>query len=343
VTPYELRKSSLHQNPRRWLVTGGAGFIGSHIVEELLRLGQHVLVLDNFSTGFRSNLDAALASASRDECDRLSVIEGDIRDSATCARACASANYVLHQAALGSVPRSVKDPATTHAVNVTGFLNVLVAASETAVERVVYASSSSVYGDHPGLPKVEAMVGRPLSPYAASKACNELYASGIANAYGLQTIGLRYFNVFGPRQSPVGPYAAVIPQWFKAATTGKAPVIFGDGETSRDFTYIANVVQANIIAATTDNPAAVGEIFNVACGRRTTLVQLYDLIRSEVTTARPKAGRLPDPTFADFRAGDVRHSLADIQKAVRLLAYAPTHQVAEGMAAAASWYLTHLA
>ena len=324
--------------PRTWLVTGGAGFIGSHLVARLLAEGQRVRVLDDFSTGHRSNL----VDASRGAEDRVELIEGDIRDPAACRLACKGVDVVLHQAALGSVPRSIKDPATSHDVNVTGFLNVLTAARDAGVQRVVYASSSAVYGDHPGLPKVEEATGRPLSPYAATKAADELYAHAFANAYDLEAIGLRYFNVFGPRQDPAGAYAAVIPLWFQGLFGGGSPILNGDGETSRDFTYVANVVQANLLAATVADPAALNTVYNVAAGGRSTLLELFDLMKAEAARIRPEAARV-ELERRPLRAGDIRHSHADIGRARRLLGYAPTHSIREGLAETVAWYFERLA
>ncbi len=330
--------ASLRERPRRWLVTGAAGFIGSHLVERLLSLDQHVTGLDNFATGSRRNVDAVAALASPAQAARYHFLEGDIRDPEACRRACAGADVVLHQAALGSVPRSIKDPLASHDVNVTGFLRVLEAAREAGIRRVVYASSSSVYGDHPTLPKVEDVVGHVLSPYAASKYANELYAAAFGTCYGLELVGMRYFNVFGPRQDPSGPYAAVIPIWFAELLRGGEVTINGDGETSRDFCYVANVVQANLLAATTTRPEALGSVYNVACGDRTTLNELFALIRERVARVDPSAAARR-PAHRDFRAGDVRHSLADIGRARTLLGYEPTHRVAAGLDQAASWYV----
>ena len=336
-TAWETALDQLRARPRRWAVTGGAGFIGSHLVEVLLRQGQEVRVLDDFSTGREENVEAVLREAGADAARRLEVVRGDIRDREACARALRGAEVVLHQAALGSVPRSIAHPLATHDVNVTGFLQVLEAARAARVRRVVYASSSSVYGDHPELPKREEAVGRPLSPYAASKRCDEHYAAAFARCYGLELVGLRYFNVFGPRQDPNGPYAAVVPLWFASLLRGAEVAINGDGETSRDFCYVANAVQANVLAALTPRPDALGEVYNVACGARTTLNELFALVRSHVARFRPEAAGAR-PVHRDFRAGDVRHSLADVSKAARLLGYAPTHSVEEGMAEAAGWY-----
>jgi UDP-N-acetylglucosamine 4-epimerase len=334
---YQSLATTLRAHPRRWLVTGAAGFIGSHLVERLLSLDQHVTGLDNFATGFARNLEAVRALVTPEQAGRLTFIEGDIRDAAACARACRDVEIVLHQAALGSVPRSIKAPLTTHEVNLTGFLRVLEAARDAGLRRVVYASSSSVYGDHPALPKVEHAVGHVLSPYAASKYANETYADAFGRCFGLELVGLRYFNVFGPRQDPDGPYAAVIPVWFKALLTGGTAAINGDGETSRDFCYVENVVQVNLLAATTTRAEALGQAYNIAFGERTTLNELFRLIRERVARVVPDAaGRTP--TYREFRPGDVRHSLANIDKARTLLGYAPTYSVGAGLDQAASWY-----
>jgi UDP-N-acetylglucosamine 4-epimerase len=337
ATRYEDVRARLRREPRAWLVTGAAGFIGSHLVEELLRLDQRVAGLDDLATGSRRNLAAVRDAVSPAQAGRFTFHEGDIRDPAACARAIQGADLVLHQAALGSVPRSIEDPLRSHDVNVTGFLRVLAAAREAGVRRVVYASSSSVYGDHPALPKAEPAVGRPLSPYAASKHADELYAAAFACCYGLELVGLRYFNVFGPRQDPAGPYAAVVPVWFAALLEGREVRIHGDGETSRDFCYVDNVVQANLLAATSGDPEAPGRVFNVACGARTTLAELFLLIRAEVGRIDPRA-LARTPVHDAPRAGDVRHSLADIEAARRILGYAPTHGVRQGLASAAAWY-----
>jgi UDP-N-acetylglucosamine/UDP-N-acetylgalactosamine 4-epimerase len=324
--------------PRTWLVTGGAGFIGSHLVERLLALGQRVRVLDDFSTGHRHNVAEASAGAP----ERFELVEGDIREPAACRAACAGVDVILHQAALGSVPRSIQDPGTSHDVNVTGFLNVLTAARDAGVARVVYASSSAVYGDHPGLPKVEEATGRPLSPYAVTKAADELYAHAFASAYGLETVGLRYFNVFGPRQDPQGAYAAVIPLWWKSLFGGEPAWLNGDGETSRDFSYVANVVQANLLAATVTNPEALRTVYNVAAGGRTTLLELFSLMQEEATRLHPAASRV-DLERRPARAGDIRHSHADIGRARRLLGFEPTHSIREGLAETVAWYHEQLA
>jgi UDP-N-acetylglucosamine 4-epimerase len=317
------------------LVTGAAGFIGSHLVEALLRAGHRVRALDNFVTGKTQNL-AAFKSSSR-----FQFIEGDICDPAACRQAVEGAQVVLHQAALGSVPRSLIEPEKTHASNVTGFLNMLIAARDAGAKRFVYASSSAVYGDEPGLPKIEERVGRPLSPYAASKAMNEIYADVFARCYGMETVGLRYFNVFGPRQDPAGAYAAVIPAWIAALIHDEPVRVNGDGETSRDFCYVANVVQANLAAGSTSNTDALNQVYNIAVGDRTTLNELYALLRQGLAARFPHVQK-SKPIYQDFRAGDVRHSLADIGKARRLLEYTPTHSVKEGLDEALSWYVQNL-
>lgn len=334
--PYKRCRAALAAEPRRWLVTGAAGFIGSNLVEELLRLGQHVVGLDNFATGHQRNLDELAALVGPEAAARFHFVEGEIRAPEDCRQAVEGADYVLHQAALGSVPRSLADPLTTNAVNVTGFLNMLVAARDAKVQRFVYAASSSTYGDHPGLPKVEDRIGRPLSPYAVTKYVNELYASVFADAYGVSSIGLRYFNVFGRRQDPDGAYAAVIPKWTGALLTGEQVWINGDGETSRDFCYIANAVQANLLAATAPD-AAAGQVYNVAVGDRTSLNALFEGIRDAL--ARVDAPTNATPRYRAFRPGDVRHSQADISRAGRLLGYTPSHGVAEGLAEAMPWYV----
>jgi UDP-N-acetylglucosamine 4-epimerase len=324
--------------PSRWLVTGAAGFIGSHLVERLLRLGQTVVGLDNFSTGHHSNLLDIESRVAAGQWEKFSFIEGDICHLDDCHLAAESVDYVLHQAALGSVPRSIADPIATNQANVDGFLNMLVASRDARVKRFVYAASSSTYGDHPGLPKVEEQIGKPLSPYAVTKYVNELYADVFYTTYGLQTIGLRYFNVFGPRQDPQGAYAAVIPRWFEELLEGKQSQINGDGETSRDFCYIENTVQANILAATTHNESAINQIYNVAVGDRTSLNQLFFGIRELIATAVPQVTNM-EPAYGDFRAGDVRHSQADISKAEKMLGYSPKFTALQGLALTADWFL----
>lgn len=310
----------------QFLVTGGAGFIGSHIVDELLQRGHTVRVLDNFATGKRENLAHCR--------ERIELVEGDIRDLGMCARACAGIDFVLHQAALGSVPRSVADPLTSHEVNVTGTVKMLIAARDAGVKRFVYAASSSTYGDHPGLPKIEERIGNPLSPYAVTKYADELYARVFGRCYGLETVGLRYFNVFGPRQDPFSQYAAVIPLFVSALLRGAAPTINGDGEQTRDFTFVENAVQANLLACSA--PAeAVGEVFNVACGERTSLNHLYGRLQELLGT------RIA-PVYGPARAGDVRDSLADIGKAERLLGYRGEMKFDAGLAKSIDWYRRHL-
>lgn len=332
-----MNYDQLKQNPRKWLVTGAAGFIGSHLVEELLRLGQTVVGLDNFATGHRRNLEDVRNQVGEEAYGRFSLIEGDIRGLEACRRACEGVDVVLHQAALGSVPRSIKDPLTTHQVNVDGFVNMLVAARDAGVRRFVYASSSSVYGDHPGLPKVEDQIGTPLSPYAVSKRINELYAHTFQDHFGLETIGLRYFNVFGPRQDPEGPYAAVIPKWIGQLMAGQRCVIHGDGETSRDFCYVANAVQANLLA-TVAPIEATGRTYNVAFGERTTLNELHAAMVDVLRSLRPRHS-LELPVFGSFREGDVRHSLADISEARAKLQYAPALSAFQGLKTTIGWYV----
>lgn len=323
---------------RRWLVTGAAGFIGSHLVERLLVCGQDVVGLDNFATGRQANLDEVLANVGPEAAARFRMIRGDIVDPAACRAACEGIDLVLHQAALGSVPRSLADPLATHAANVTGFANILHAASQAGIRRFVYASSSSVYGTEPALPKREERIGKPLSPYAASKLVDEIYADVFGRCYGIETVGLRYFNVFGARQDPDGPYAAVIPRWVAALCADAQVLINGDGETSRDFCYVANAVQANLRAALADASGVAGEAFNVAVSHRTTLNTLYAMLRERVERARPGAVTR-DVTYGPFRAGDVRHSEADVAKAAERLGYVPTHTLAEGLDEALPWYL----
>jgi UDP-N-acetylglucosamine 4-epimerase len=319
-----------------WLVTGSAGFIGSHLVESLLRLGQQVVSLDNFATGYRTNLREVEQAVGPEAWRRHRFIEASIVDPDACRAACRGVDIVLHQAALGSVPRSIADPIPTHMTNVTGFVNVLVAARDAGVQRFVYASSSSTYGDDEALPKVEDVTGGPLSPYAASKQANELYADVFARCYGMQTVGMRYFNVFGPRQDPEGAYAAVIPRWTRAMLTGEPVEVNGDGETSRDFCYIANVVQANLLAALTDDPRAVNQVYNIAVGESTSLNRLFETLRSLL-------GGKFQPVYRPFRPGDVRHSLADISLSRELLGYAPTHTLASGLRESLSWYVNRFA
>ena len=339
MTAYDQLQTQLQSEPRTWLVTGVAGFIGSNLLETLLKLDQRVVGLDNFATGHQHNLDEVQTLVSPEQWARFRFINGDISTLADCQQACAGVDYVLHQAALGSVPRSLQDPIATNAANVTGFVNMLVAARDAQVKSFTYAASSSTYGDHPGLPKVEDAIGKPLSPYAVTKYVNELYADVFAQCYGFNTIGLRYFNVFGPRQDPEGAYAAVIPKWTAALLQGDTVYINGDGDTSRDFCFVANAVQANLLAATTPGTEARNQVYNIAVGDRTTLNDLFTQLRSNLAAHGVNAST--QPTYRDFRAGDVRHSQADISKAQRLLGYAPSHRLAEGVAEAIPWYVAH--
>jgi UDP-N-acetylglucosamine 4-epimerase len=368
MTAYEKLKLDLAANPKTWLVTGVAGFIGSNLLETLLSLNQRVVGLDSFVTGYRHNLEQAIDDAhttpmwaGRPRSDleaNFHFIEGDIRDLATCRQAMTftpspprgvgggegqqpqPVDYVLHQAALGSVPRSIEDPITTNQSNIDGFLNMLIAARDAKVKRFVYAASSSTYGDHPDLPKVEDKIGKPLSPYAVTKLVNELYAEVFARTYGFKTIGLRYFNIFGKRQDPNGAYAAVIPKWIAAMIQNEPVYINGDGETSRDFCYIANTIQMNLLAATEVNPEATNQVYNVAVGDRTTLNDLYRHLRDNLSGSFLHLHDA-EPVYRDFRAGDVRHSQAEIIKADRLLGYQPTHRIGEGLAEAMEWYVEH--
>lgn len=322
---------------RRWLVTGSAGFIGSHLLETLLRLDQDVVTIDNFETGHRRNLDEVRRAVGERAWKRHAFIECDIVDFEACQRACESVDIVLHQAALGSVPRSLEDPLRTHAANATGFLNMLVAARDAKVKRFIYAASSSTYGDHPGLPKVEELIGNPLSPYAVTKYLDELYAQVFYRCYGLPSIGLRYFNVYGSRQDPLGAYAAVIPRWVAGILAGTPITIYGDGETTRDFCHIANVVEANLLAATAADPGALGQVYNVAAGGRMSLNELYRTLYELVAERHPGL-RIPPPRHEAFRPGDVRHSQADISKARRLLGYQPIFDARAGLVEALPWY-----
>ena len=328
------------EEPARWLVTGAAGFIGSHLVEGLLRAGQQVVALDNFATGFQRNLDDAVAQAGPGAAARFRFVEGDVADLEVCRRAVEGAQYVLHQAALGSVPRSIDDPIKSHRANVDGFLNMLVASRDAKVRRFVYASSSSVYGDDPGLPKVESRTGRVLSPYAATKQMNETYAGVFEKVYGLQCVGLRYFNVFGPRQDPNGAYAAVMPRWMAALARGQRCDLYGDGLTSRDFCYVANVVQANLRAALAEGEGVTDRAYNVAVGDRTSLVELHAMIRDRIAKLRPQVKDLA-PRHLPPRAGDIRDSQADVSLARARLGYAPTHTIAQGLDETVGSYLRH--
>jgi UDP-N-acetylglucosamine/UDP-N-acetyl-alpha-D-glucosaminouronate 4-epimerase len=337
MTPYNDTLTCLRQEPKTWLITGVAGFIGSNLLEALLGANQRVVGLDNFSTGKVQNLEEALKSVESSNRKRFQFLEGDIRNLKTCIHASEKVDYIIHQAALGSVPRSIKDPIGANENNVTGFLNMLHASRENGVRRFVYASSSAVYGDSPELPKVESRTGRPLSPYAVTKLVNEIYADVFSRVYGLEAIGLRYFNVFGPRQDPDGPYAAVIPRWVSAMIKNEPTVLYGDGSTTRDFCYVANVVQANILAATTSNPGAPGKVFNIALNDKISLLELFEMLRYKLVRSHP---HLQDykPQYEDFRPGDILHSQADIKQASTLLGYAPTHSVEEGLNAALGWY-----
>jgi UDP-N-acetylglucosamine 4-epimerase len=340
MSRYETIKNKLLAQPKTWLVTGVAGFIGSNLLEALLSLEQRVVGPDNFATGHKHNLDQVRNSVSEQQWSRFDFIDGDIRAPDDCHRSCRGVDYVLHQAALGSVPRSLDDPITTNQNNIDGFLNILVAARDAQVSRFVYAASSSTYGDHPDLPKVEDRIGNPLSPYAVTKYVNELYAGVFARCYDFQCIGLRYFNIFGRRQDPEGPYAAVIPKWVASMLRDETVHINGDGETSRDFCYIDNVIQMNILAATVAAGAA-DQVYNVALHERTSLNELYESIRSLLEPRFPHL-KNSRPVYREFRAGDVRHSLADISKAKELLGYHPSHRIAEGLKEAMDWYVEDL-
>jgi UDP-N-acetylglucosamine 4-epimerase len=340
MNKYEQVQQELMNEPKTWLITGIAGFIGSNLLETLLKLNQRVIGLDNFSTGHQHNLDEVQSLVSREQWASFNFIRGDIRDLDICHKVCANVDYVLHQAALGSVPRSINDPITSNSVNIDGFLNILVAARDAKVKSFTYAASSSTYGDHPGLPKIEENIGNPLSPYAVTKYVNELYADVFARAYGFSSIGLRYFNVFGKRQDPNGAYAAVIPKWTAAMIQGETVYINGDGETSRDFCYIENTVQANILAATTTNPEAKNQVYNVAVGERTTLNDLFEAIKSALNDKG--VTYLQAASYRDFRPGDVRHSQAAVDKASSLLGYDPSHRIDQGISEAMHWYKTFL-
>jgi UDP-N-acetylglucosamine/UDP-N-acetylgalactosamine 4-epimerase len=337
TTAYDVVKQQLLLQPKTWLITGVAGFIGSNLLETLLKLNQRVVGLDNFATGFQKNLDEVQTLVTPVQWNNFKFIEGDIRKLDDCKLACTGVDYVLQQAALGSVPRSINDPIATNETNIAGFLNMLVAARDAQVSSFTYAASSSTYGDHPALPKVEHTIGKPLSPYAVTKVVNELYADVFAKTYGFQTIGLRYFNVFGRRQNPNGAYAAVIPKWAGAMIKGEDIFINGDGETSRDFCYVDNAVQANLLAATVTTQEAKNQVYNVAVGDRTTLNNLFSSIKralSDLNVPYPLPAQ-----YRDFRTGDVQHSLADISKASSLLKYQPTHRIQEGLQTAMVWYV----
>lgn len=340
MNSYQALNHDLASRPRTWLVTGVAGFIGSNLLETLLKLGQKVIGLDNFATGHQRNLDEVKGLVSEVQWAAFSFIEGDIRNLHDCQQACKGVDYVLHQAALGSVPRSINDPITTNATNIDGFLNMLVAARDAGVKSFTYAASSSTYGDHPALPKVEDTIGKPLSPYAVTKYVNELYAEVFARTYGFKTVGLRYFNVFGKRQDPNGAYAAVIPKWTAAMINGEDVFINGDGQTSRDFCFIDNTVQANLLAAAATEDQALNQVYNVAVSGRTDLNQLFAALRNTLA----ENGILYDrePVYRDFRAGDVRHSQADISKARQLLGYEPQFDIEGGISQAMPWYVKFL-
>jgi UDP-N-acetylglucosamine 4-epimerase len=335
---FEQLQLNLQADPKTWLITGVAGFIGSHLLETLLKLNQRVVGLDNFSTGYQHNLDEVQSLITPVQWSNFKFINGDIRDLNTCHQACKDVNYVLHQAALGSVPRSIADPILTNQNNIDGFLNMLVGARDAKVQSFTYAASSSTYGDHPDLPKVEDKIGKPLSPYAVTKLVNELYASVFARSYGFNTIGLRYFNVFGPRQDPNGAYAAVIPKWISALIKSEPVYINGDGETSRDFCFVANAVQANLLAGTTQNPDASNQVYNVAVGDRTSLNTLYNLLKQNLKNHYPQV-KTAQPVYRDFRDGDVRHSQADIDKAKSLLGYEPKFDIKTGLMVAVKYFV----
>jgi UDP-N-acetylglucosamine 4-epimerase len=339
MTRYQQIKQELTATPKNWLITGCAGFIGSNLLETLLLLDQNVIGLDNFATGHQHNLDEVKSQVSAKQWSNFNFIEGDIRNLDDCHNACSGVDYILHQAALGSVPRSLADPITTNGTNIDGFLNMLVAAKDAKIDTMVYAASSSTYGDHPALPKVEDTIGKPLSPYAVTKYVNELYADVFNKSYGLNTIGLRYFNVFGKRQDPDGAYAAVIPKWTAAMISDEEIFINGDGETSRDFCFIENAVQANILAATSTIEAK-NEVYNVALGDRTTLNYLFTSLKQSLEDNRVSYNK--EAILRDFRAGDVRHSQADISKAKTLLGFEPEFKIAQGITKAMPWYISFI-
>ena len=337
MNDYDSICSHLEKNKYKWLITGVAGFIGSNILSKLLKLNQSVIGMDNFSTGKRKNLDDVLATNETNESTNdFSLIEGDILDYELCQNATNGVDFVLHQAALGSIPRSIANPLATHDANVNGFMNILMASKENSVKRFVYASSSSVYGDHPDLPKKEHLIGKPLNPYAITKLINEMYAHNFSQVYGYKSIGLRYFNVFGYRQDPNGAYAAVIPKWINASINNEEIFINGDGKTSRDFCFVDNAVQINILSALTENDEALDQIFNVALDNQTSLIELYNLIRNNIDNG------MKDPIYKDFREGDIRHSRADISKAKLLLGYNPLIEVEEGIKKTTNWYFDRI-
>lgn len=334
---YEELIEDLPKTPKNWLVTGVAGFIGSNLLEKLLKLDQTVIGLDNFSTGHRHNLEEVKGNVSAGQWARFIFKEGDIRDLQDCRDACAGVDYVLHQAALGSVPRSLGDPITTNATNIDGFLNILVAARDSKVKSFTYAASSSTYGDHPALPKIEHTIGSPLSPYAVTKYVNELYADVFGKCYGFNATGLRYFNVFGKRQDPNGAYAAVIPKWTAAMILDETITVNGDGSTSRDFCFIENVIQANLLAATEERNGASNQVYNVAVGARTSLNDLYVMLRTELAQLGVRYHK--QPKYSEFRAGDVLHSQASVEKIKENLGYTPSYSIADGLKIAMPWYL----
>jgi len=340
MDPYQQVQQRVKASRRTWLITGAAGFIGSHLAEKLLELDQAVVGLDNFSTGKRENLELVRQAVGDARWQKFRFVEGDIRSLDTCNAACASIDVVLHQAGLGSVPRSIDKPLRTHDSNVNGFLNILLAARDAGA-RLVYASSSAVYGDHPSLPKVESQIGRAMSPYGLSKRINELYAEVFGACYGFPSVGLRYFNVFGPRQSPDGPYASVIPAWIGALLRGETAYVNGDGSVARDFCYVDNVVQANLLAATAADPQALGEAYNVAVGEQATLNELFEWMRALLAQRLPHL-RTERPVHRAPRRGDILASRADVSKAARLLGYRPTFDLRSGLAQTIDWYIEHL-
>ena len=339
MTAYEQLLERLKSEQYTWLITGVAGFIGSNLLETLLKLDQKIVGLDNFSTGYQRNLDEVQSLVSLEQWSRFRFIEGDIRNLSDCQKACVGVDYVLHEAALGSVPRSIENPIATNQTNIDGFLNMLVASRDSGVLRFVYAASSSTYGDHPDLPKIEEQIGNPLSPYAVTKLVNELYATVFSKTYSFQSIGLRYFNVFGRRQDPRGAYAAVIPKWIACIIRGMDVCVNGDGTTSRDFCYIENVCQANLLAALTSNKDAINQIFNVALGDKTSLNELHELLVKKICKENIN---IIKPIYKEFRVGDVKHSLADIKKIVELLGYEPEIRVPEGLSRTIDWYINSL-
>ncbi|SHN54193.1 SDR family oxidoreductase [Desulfovibrio litoralis] len=338
---YQQVKDTLKKQPKTWLITGVAGFIGSNLLEALLKLDQRVVGFDNFSTGYQRNLDMALSELSPQQQKNFKFLKADIRDLKSCHELCVGVDYVLHHAALGSVPHSIDDPLLANDCNITGFLNMLVAARDAKVKNFVYAASSATYGDEPTLPKKEELIGKPLSPYALTKYVNELYAAVFADAYGFKSIGLRYFNIFGKRQDPKGAYAAVIPCWFSALLKNETVYINGDGENTRDFCYVDNVIQANILAACTENNNAFNTVYNIALGRSTNLNELFEMIKKEVVAYNQKA-QTAQAVHREYRSGDIRHSVADISKAQNALGYMAEYSVEDGLALAAKWYAENL-